>query len=60
MMSLEKINLKEWDLLVTLGWSDELGEKIASDILAIGLHCAELDRYSYGTPISFKLLMALQ
>ena len=25
--------------MITLGWSDELGEKIASDILAIGLHC---------------------
>ena len=53
---LSKINLKEWDLLITLGWSDELGEKIASDILAIGLHCAELDRYSYGTPIQLQII----
>tara|TARA_Y100001970_G_C14060578_1_gene763955 strand:- start:35 stop:706 length:672 start_codon:yes stop_codon:yes gene_type:complete len=53
---LERVDLSEWDLLITLGWSDELGPDIANNILAIGLHCAELDRYSYGSPIQLQVI----
>lgn len=53
---LENICLEDYDLLITLGWSDELGPSICSRIKAIGLHCAELDRYSYGTPIQLKII----
>ena len=49
-------DLNDYDLLITLGWSDELGEDITSKIKAIGLHCAELDRYSYGTPIQNQII----
>jgi hypothetical protein len=53
---LSKINLDKYDLLISVGWSDELGENIVSKIKAIGVHCAELDRYSYGTPIQLQIL----
>lgn len=53
---LEKLKLEEFDLLISCGWSDELGEKVTSKITAIGVHCAELDRYSYGTPIQLQIL----
>lgn len=43
------------DLLITCGWSSELGP-IANRILTIGVHCAELDRYSYGTPLQLQIL----
>ena len=49
-------DLNDYDLLITLGWSDELGEDITSKIKAFGLHCAELDRYSYGTPIQNQII----
>jgi methionyl-tRNA formyltransferase len=52
----EVVDLEKFDLLVTLGWSEELGEGICSKIKAIGLHCAELDRYSYGTPIQLQII----
>ena len=48
--------LQEFDLLVTLGWSDELGEDVCASIPAIGLHCAELDRYSYGSPLQLQII----
>ena len=48
--------LEEYDLLLTCGLSEELGEEIVSRITAIGVHCAELDRYSYGTPIQLQIL----
>lgn len=53
---LELTNLEEFDLLVTLGWSDELGADVCGRISAIGLHCAELDRYSYGTPLQLQII----
>ena len=49
-------NLEEYDLLITCGWSEEIGSKIADSILSIGVHCAELDRYSYGTPIQLQII----
>jgi len=51
-----KLNLKDYDLLLTCGWSQELGEEVVSQIEAIGVHCAELDRYSYGTPIQLQII----
>jgi hypothetical protein len=53
---LSKINLEDYDLLITLGWSEELGPSVCSRINAIGLHCAELDRYSYGSPIQLQII----
>ena len=53
---LDQIKLEEWDLLITLGWSDELGPIITEKIFSIGLHCAELDRYSYGSPIQLQII----
>ncbi len=53
---LNKLNLEDYDLLITLGWSDELGQSVCSRINAIGLHCAELDRYSYGSPIQLQII----
>jgi len=52
---LECFKLEDFDLLITCGWSDEL-EEITKRILTIGVHCAELDRYSYGTPIQLQIL----
>lgn len=51
-----KLDLSHYDLLLTCGWSQELGEEIVSKIEAIGVHCAELDRYSYGTPIQLQII----
>lgn len=48
--------LEEYDLLLTCGLSEELGKEIVSRIEAIGVHCAELDRYSYGTPIQLQII----
>jgi len=53
---LTELPVSEYDLIVSCGWSEELGEKIASQIKAIGVHCAELDRYSYGTPIQLQII----
>lgn len=53
---LKRLNLKEYDLLITCGWSDELGDEVVRQIEAIGVHCAELDRYSYGTPIQLQII----
>lgn len=53
---LNETALEEFDLLITLGWSEELGESVCTRIPAIGLHCAELDRYSYGSPIQLQIL----
>ena len=49
-----KLNLNEFDILITLGWCQELND-ICDKILTIGLHCAELDRYSYGTPLQLQI-----
>ena len=48
-------DLSEFDLLITCGWSDELNG-VADEILSIGVHCASLDRYSYGTPIQLQII----
>ena len=53
---LEKVNLTNYDLIVSCGWSEELGPEIVKNIDAIGVHCAELDRYSHGTPIQLQIL----
>ena len=53
---LHQLNLSDYDLMITCGWSDELGEEITSNIEAIGVHCAELDRYSYGTPLQLQIM----
>lgn len=53
---LKSLDLTHYDLIISCGWSDELGEEITSKIPAIGVHCAELDRYSYGTPIQLQIL----
>jgi len=54
-----KLNLKDFDLIISCGWSDELGPEITSEVDAIGVHCAELDRYSYGTPIQLQVIDGL-
>lgn len=51
-----KLPLEKYDLLLTCGLSEELGKEIVSRIEAIGVHCAELDRYSYGTPIQLQII----
>jgi len=51
-----KLKLEDFDLIISCGWSEELGANIVSKIEAIGVHCAELDRYSYGTPIQLQIL----
>lgn len=51
-----KLNLNNFDLIISCGWSEELGQEITSKIDAIGVHCAELDRYSYGTPIQLQII----
>lgn len=51
-----KLTLKNYDLIVSCGWSEELGKEITEKIEAIGVHCAELDRYSYGTPIQLQII----
>jgi hypothetical protein len=53
---LRNIDINAFDLLVTCGWSDELDPEIATRIPAIGVHCAELDRYSYGTPLQNQII----
>lgn len=53
---LKNINISEYDLLITCGWSEELGYDICNNIEAIGVHCAELDRYSYGTPLQLQII----
>lgn len=51
-----QLPLSEYDLLVACEWSEELGSKVVSKIEAIGEHCAELDRYSYDTPIQLQII----
>jgi methionyl-tRNA formyltransferase len=53
---LTKLDITKYDLIVSCGWSEELGDDITSKIEAIGVHCAELDRYSYGTPIQLQVM----
>lgn len=53
---LHKLTLENYDLIVSCGWSEELGSEITKKIETIGVHCAELDRYSYGTPIQLQII----
>lgn len=53
---LTKLDVTRYNLIVSCGWSEELGHNITSKIEAIGVHCAELDRYSYGTPIQLQVM----
>jgi methionyl-tRNA formyltransferase len=50
------IKLDDYDLIISCGWSEELGKEVTRKIQAIGVHCAELDRYSYGTPIQLQII----
>jgi len=52
---LKSYDLSKFDLLITCGWSDEL-DGVADEIFSIGVHCAFLDRYSYGTPIQLQII----
>jgi methionyl-tRNA formyltransferase len=51
-----KLNMNKFDLIVSCGWSEELGKEITEKIKTIGVHCAELDRYSYGTPLQLQII----
>jgi hypothetical protein len=55
-VELEKLDLKKFNLLLTCGTSDKLGKEILEKIETIGVHCAELDRYSYGSPIQNQII----
>ena len=57
---LNEVSLGDYDLLISCGWSDELGEDVVSKIQCIGVHCAELDRYSYGSPLQLQIIDGLQ
>lgn len=50
------LTLENYDLIISCGWSEELGNEVTSKIEAIGVHCAELDRYSYGTPLQLQIM----
>jgi hypothetical protein len=50
------LDIASFDLLITCGWSEELDPLVTSRIQAIGVHCAELDRYSYGTPLQNQII----
>ena len=56
---LNELTLTDFDLIISCGWSDELGNDVLNKIEAIGVHCAELDRYSYGSPIQLQILDGL-
>lgn len=53
---LMSLDLESYDLIISCGWSEELGADVIQKIEAIGVHCAELDRYSYGTPIQLQII----
>jgi methionyl-tRNA formyltransferase len=53
---LSRLELENYDLIISCGWSDELGDQITSKVEAIGVHCAELDRYSYGSPLQLQII----
>jgi methionyl-tRNA formyltransferase len=55
-VELEKLDLNDFDLIISCGWSEEIGNETLSKIKAIGVHCAELDRYSYGSPIQLQII----
>ena len=49
-------DIDDYDLIVSCGWSEELGPNITNRIQAIGVHCADLDRYSYGSPLQLQII----
>lgn len=51
-----KLDLNNFDLLLTVGLSQKIENNVYDKILTIGLHCAELDRYSYGTPLQLQII----
>lgn len=51
-----ELNLSRYDLLITVGLSHKIENNVYDKILTIGLHCAELDRYSYGTPLQLQII----
>lgn len=51
-----ELNLSYYDLLITVGLSHKIENYVYDKILTIGLHCAELDRYSYGSPIQLQII----
>ena len=53
---LRGLDLNLFDLLITCGWSDELPKDVTETIECIGVHCAELDRYSYGSPLQLQII----
>jgi hypothetical protein len=53
---LYNIDISNFDLLITLGLSDKIENDTYNKIETIGLHCAELDRYSYGSPIQLQII----
>jgi hypothetical protein len=50
------LHLEDYDVLLTCGTSERLGQEIIDKIEVIGVHCAELDRYSYGSPIQNQII----
>lgn len=53
---LNLLELSDYDLLITIGLSRRLSNSIYEKIYTIGLHCAELDRYSAGTPLQNQII----
>jgi hypothetical protein len=53
---LSLLDLKTYDLLITVGLSSRLSDSIYGKIFTIGLHCAEFDRYSAGTPLQNQII----
>jgi hypothetical protein len=51
-----ELNLDFYDLLITVGLSHKIENNVYDRIPTIGLHCAELDRYSYGSPIQLQII----
>lgn len=50
------LDLGKFDVLITIGLSRRLNNSIYESIFTIGLHCAELDRYSAGTPLQNQII----
>lgn len=46
----------KFDLVILCGWSDEPDEDYVKDTLHIGVHCAEHDRYSHGSPLQNQII----
>lgn len=45
-----------FDLVILCGWSNEPDEDYVKDTLHIGVHCAEHDRYSHGSPLQNQII----